>query len=67
LKQYGEVSGYICDVLSEESLRNVRSEIENKYGGIDIMVNAAGGNTPGGTISEDKTIFDISIDEYIKW
>ncbi|MBV5283564.1 MAG: SDR family oxidoreductase [Paludibacter sp.] len=66
LKQYGEVSGYICDVLSEESLRNVRSEIENKYGGIDILVNAAGGNTPGGTISEDKTIFDISIDEYNK-
>ncbi len=66
LQQYGEVSGYVCDVLSEEQLKNVRSEIENRYGGIDILVNAAGGNTPGGTISEDKTVFDMSIDEYNK-
>lgn len=66
LGQFGEVVGYVCDVLSEESLISVRSEIEAKYGGIDILVNAAGGNTPGGTISEDKTVFDMKIDEYNK-
>ena len=66
LKQYGEVSGYVCDVLNEESLKNVRTAVENKYGGIDILINAAGGNTPGATISEDKTIFDMPIDEYNK-
>lgn len=64
LKQYGEVSGFVCDVLSEEQLRKVRNEIESRYYGIDILVNAAGGNTPGGTISEDRSVFDMNINEY---
>lgn len=66
LKPYGEISGYVCDVLSEESLKSVRSEIESTFGGIDILINAAGGNTTGGTLTEEQTVFDMKFEEYNK-
>ena len=66
LKQYGDVSGLVCNVLSEESLKSVRQEIETRFGGIDILVNAAGGNMPGGTLTEDQTVFDMKLEDYNK-
>jgi len=66
LKQYGEVSGLVCNVLDEDSLKSVREQIEKDFGGIDILVNAAGGNTPGGTLSEDQTVFDMKMEDYNK-
>jgi NAD(P)-dependent dehydrogenase (short-subunit alcohol dehydrogenase family) len=66
LQQFGDVSGLVCDVLSENSLRNVRDLIEQQYGGFDILVNAAGGNMPGGTLTEDQTVFDMKIEDYNK-
>ncbi|HBY53561.1 MAG TPA: D-mannonate oxidoreductase [Marinilabiliales bacterium] len=66
LKQYGDVTGLVCNVLDEDSLKSVCMEIEGKFDGIDILINAAGGNTPGGTLAEDKTVFDMKIDDYNK-
>lgn len=66
LKQYGEVSGLICNVLDEDSLKSVREQIENDFGGIDILVNAAGGNMPGGTLTEEQTVFDMKMEDYNK-
>ncbi len=66
LKQFGEVYGLVCNVLSEESLKSVRQEIETKFGGIDILVNAAGGNMPGGTLTEEQTVFDMKMEDYNK-
>jgi NAD(P)-dependent dehydrogenase (short-subunit alcohol dehydrogenase family) len=66
LKQYGDVTGLVCNVLSEESLKSVRQEIEDNFGGIDILVNAAGGNMPGGTLTEEQTVFDMKLEDYNK-
>lgn len=66
LKQFGEVYGLVCNVLSDESLKSVRQEIETKFGGIDILVNAAGGNMPGGTLTEEQTVFDMKMEDYNK-
>lgn len=66
LQQFGDVSGLVCDVLSEHSLRKVRDFIEQQYGGFDILVNTAGGNMPGGTLTEDQTVFDMKIEDYNK-
>lgn len=66
LQQFGDVSGLVCDVLSEDSLRKVRDLIEQQYGGFDILVNAAGGNMPGGTLTEEQTVFDMKIEDYNK-
>jgi len=64
LKQFGNVTGLVCDVLSEESLREVRDLIQKQHGGFDILINAAGGNMPGGTLTEDQTVFDMKIEDY---
>ena len=66
LQKFGDVSGLVCNVLSEESLKSVCQEIEEKFGGIDILVNAAGGNMPGGTLTEEQTVFDMKLEDYNK-
>jgi NAD(P)-dependent dehydrogenase (short-subunit alcohol dehydrogenase family) len=61
-----EIIGLQCDVLDEEKLKSVHHEILKRYGKIDILVNAAGGNMPGATIGVDQTIFDLKMDEFKK-
>jgi len=54
------------DVLNKEVLEQNSKDIVTKYGSIDILVNAAGGNMAGATIGPDKTIFDLEIDAFRK-
>lgn len=58
------VFGFACDVLDEVRLREVRDEIVKTCGRVDALVNGAGGNMPGATISPDKTVFDLEISDY---
>lgn len=66
LSPLGEVEGYTCNVLEEESLIAVRDKVIKKWGAIHILINAAGGNIPGATLTEDQTIFDMKISDYKK-
>ena len=66
LKPYGDVIGFKCNVLDMESLESVREKINAQWGGIDILINAAGGNMPGATLTEDQTIFDMKVEDYNK-
>ena len=61
-----KVSGFACNVLDEKSLTSVANEIMARYGKIDVLINAAGGNMPGATIGVDQTIFDVDIDHFKK-
>lgn len=54
------------DVLNKEILEQNKQNIMQKYGRIDVLINAAGGNMPGATIAPDKTIFDLQIDAFKK-
>lgn len=54
------------DVLNKEVLEQNSKDILKKYGSIDILVNAAGGNMAGATIADDKTIFDLDVDAFRK-
>lgn len=56
--------GIAADILNKKSLEQAREKIINHYGKVDILLNAAGGNMPGATISEDQTIFDLSMDAF---
>lgn len=56
----------ITDVLNKELLEENRAEIIAEYGSIDVLINAAGGNMAGATISPDKTIFDLELDAFRK-
>ena len=65
-EQGGNAIGFAANVLSEDSIENVSQEIIKKWGRIDILLNAAGGNMPGATIALDQTIFDLSMDDFKK-
>lgn len=65
LKKNGyNVDGFVCNVLDEHSLRHVSKKVIEKYGKIDVLINAAGGNKAGATIAEDQTIFDLKMDDF---
>jgi NAD(P)-dependent dehydrogenase (short-subunit alcohol dehydrogenase family) len=64
LKSLGEVIGIQCNVLDIDSLEKAREEILSLWGTVDILVNAAGGNLPGGTLSEEQTVFDMKIEDF---
>ena len=61
-----EVKGVVCNVLSIESLEAVKDEVLAQWGRIDILVNAAGGNIPGGTLTADQNIFDMKVEDLDK-
>jgi len=58
----GEAIGLAANVLDEESLVIAREAVLAKYGGIDALINGAGGNMEGATIGPDQTFFDLQID-----
>ena len=65
-KEGGMAIGFSANVLSKKSMEDVSKEILKKWGRIDILLNAAGGNMPGATIGVDQTIFDLSMDDFNK-
>ena len=61
-----EIIGLKCNVLDEENLRNVNEQIVSKFGRIDVLVNAAGGNMMEATIGIGQNFFDLKINEFRK-
>lgn len=64
LNTLGEVIGIQCDVLNKESLEKACEKIISEWGGVDILINAAGGNLPGATLTEEQTVFDMKIEDF---
>jgi len=60
----GETAAYACDVLDRPSLERARDAVLARFGRIDALINAAGGNQPGATIPPDKAFFDLDIGAY---
>lgn len=58
----GEASFYATNVLDKAVLEANHKDIIEKYGRIDILMNAAGGNMAAATVPPDKTIFDLDVD-----
>ena len=54
------------DVLNKEVLLQNKKDIIAKYGHIDVLLNAAGGNMAGATIPPEKTIFDLDVEAFRK-
>ncbi len=53
-----------ADVLDRNALQHVYEQTMEKFGRIDTLINAAGGNMPGATVPPDKSLFDIAWDDY---
>jgi NAD(P)-dependent dehydrogenase (short-subunit alcohol dehydrogenase family) len=55
----GTALGIACDVLSRNSLEQSREQIASAFGQVDILINAAGGNSPAATTSTEQSFFDL--------
>ncbi len=58
----GEACFFPTNVLDKAALERNYDQILEKYGSIDILLNAAGGNMAAATVPPDKTIFDLDVD-----
>ena len=58
----GSAMFVIANVLEEDQLIAAKDKIIEKYGRIDGLVNAAGGNVPEAVLAPDKDVFDLNID-----
>lgn len=62
----GEGIGLVVDVLNVDELKKAKDVILEKWGRIDLLVNTAGGNLPGATLTEEQTVFDMKINDFNK-
>ena len=58
----GDAASFVADVMDKASLEAAYDKVIEKYGRVDVLMNAAGGNMPAATVSPDKTIFDLDTD-----
>ncbi len=62
----GEAMFLKTDVMNQEVLEKNLEDIVEAYGRVDSLLNAAGGNMAGATISPDGTFFDLKPEEFRK-
>ena len=65
-KPSGSIEFIKTDVMDRSVLEKNCEDILAKYGRIDTLLNAAGGNMPGATIGPDKTFFDLDPEQFEK-
>lgn len=63
-REGGECEFMKTDVMNREVVEQNCNDIVAKYGRIDTLLNAAGGNMPGATIGPDKTFFDLDAQQF---
>lgn len=62
----GTIEFMKTDVMDAAVVKANCDAIVAKYGHVDTLLNAAGGNMPGATISPDKTFFDLDPEQFQK-
>jgi NAD(P)-dependent dehydrogenase (short-subunit alcohol dehydrogenase family) len=55
----GTAFAFPADVLDRVALEAIRREISTRFGRLDILVNAAGGNVPEATLPEGGSFFEL--------
>ncbi|HEY0735965.1 MAG TPA: SDR family oxidoreductase [Herpetosiphonaceae bacterium] len=55
----GQAMALPADVMDQAQLEAARAAVLERWGRIDILVNAAGGNVPAATLSPDRTFWDL--------
>ena len=57
----GEAIGISCDVRDRTNIERACTEVLDNFGQIDMLINAAGGNSPQATTSANTSFFDLDI------
>ncbi len=65
-EQGEHVSVFQCDVLSRDSVLQAAQEVVGRLGGLDCLVNGAGGNKPQATTGSELKFFDLPADA-LRW
>jgi len=60
----GNAIGIVSNVLDRNALESARDDILKKWGKIDILINAAGGNIKGATILPEDSFFDMAPEDF---
>lgn len=60
----GEAAFFTSDVMSQEVVEQNCADILARFGKVDALLNAAGGNMPGATIAPTGTFFDLKAEEF---
>ncbi len=55
----GRAIGFAADVISREAMQSASERISEEFGGLDILINGAGGNHPQATTSDTSSFFDL--------
>jgi len=58
----GDAMSVCASVLDEGQMTEAKDAILAKFGKIDGLVNAAGGNVPEGVLAPDKDVFELNIE-----
>jgi NAD(P)-dependent dehydrogenase (short-subunit alcohol dehydrogenase family) len=53
-----------ADVLDRTALESIRDDLLARFGRVDVLVNAAGGNVPAATLAEGASVFDMSAEAF---
>ena len=55
----GSAIGIACDVLDRAAIERACDQVASTFGPVDILVNAAGGNSPAATTSAEQSFFEL--------
>lgn len=62
----GDAMFLVTDVMNMEKVEENCRDIMARYGRVDALLNAAGGNMPGATIAPDGNFFDLKVEDFQK-
>lgn len=63
-REGGEALGIEADVTEHAQLENACARVLEHWGRVDVLVNAAGGNIPQATVSETRSFFDLTAEDF---
>ena len=64
--QGGQAIAVTTDVLDRRSLEDLARHTVEAFGGVDVLINGAGGAKPEATTSDDRSFFDLP-EEAVRW
>lgn len=50
------------DVLNESDMESAKCRVMSEFGGVDVLLNAAGGNMAAANVQPDQSVFDLDIE-----
>ena len=65
-QSWATLSSSFCDVLNREALLATADNVQNRFGQVDLLVNAAGGKNPSATVGAGADCFDLPPD-MVRW